>query len=82
LRCEADVVTLKITDCIRRELAKPVPLAATDRQIDSIIDAIETKVARMKIPKEIKQQVRARRTRINLDKAQRTRSNLNENGTT
>jgi hypothetical protein len=52
-----DAIAPRITDWIKRRFTKPAPLTLTDRQIEAILDAVESKVARMKLPREMKHQV-------------------------
>jgi hypothetical protein len=47
----------RITNWIRRRFAKPAPLTLSDYQVDAIMNALESKVARMKVPPDMKKQV-------------------------
>jgi len=49
-----------ITAWIKRKFGKPVPIALSDGQIASIMKTVETRVDRMRAPKETKQQVLVR----------------------
>jgi hypothetical protein len=40
---------------IKRKLAKPVPFTLSEGQVNSIVEVVEAKVARMRVPRDVKE---------------------------